>query len=214
MSLDLDADVLITELAPVPALIQRMGRCCRQDPPGKRRGRVYAYAPEGYRVGGPRGTAGRPAPGAAPYTADELDQGAKFVAALAQRDEQGKQREVCQDDLAVLLEELVPEDRTLWRRARSAFPDSGPFALTRDDQFRDENEYVVDAILSGDVEAWLAARAAQPKQPTERLVVPVPLRYTEADERLGSFLRRAEGGRYQRFLGYREEVEPDGPSKG
>lgn len=212
MSLDLDADVLITELAPVPALIQRMGRCCRQDPPGERRGHVHAYVPEGYRVGGPRGTAGRPAPGAAPYTADELDQGDQFVAVLAQRDEQGKQREVCQDDLAALLKELVPEDRRLLRRARSAFPDSGPFALARDDQFRDENEYVVDAILADDIDAWLAERTA--KRPADGLVVPVPRRYTGTDERLGSFLQRAEGGRYQWFLGYREEVEPDGQNNG
>src|SRR5207245_9787914 len=45
MSLDLDADVLISEVAPVPALIQRMGRCCRVPLPGDRRGRVYLYRP-------------------------------------------------------------------------------------------------------------------------------------------------------------------------
>ncbi|MGI9105911.1 MAG: CRISPR-associated helicase Cas3' [Pyrinomonadaceae bacterium] len=45
MSLDLDADVLITELAPASALIQRMGRCNR-DPKGREgAGEVYIYRP-------------------------------------------------------------------------------------------------------------------------------------------------------------------------
>jgi CRISPR-associated endonuclease/helicase Cas3 len=45
MSLDLDADVLISEVAPVTALIQRMGRCCRQKEPGERFGGVHLYEP-------------------------------------------------------------------------------------------------------------------------------------------------------------------------
>ncbi len=46
MSLDLDADVLITEEAPITAIIQRMGRCNRKNGCPRRSGKVYVYPPE------------------------------------------------------------------------------------------------------------------------------------------------------------------------
>ena len=60
MSLDLDADVLVTEYAPASSLVQRMGRCCRdtdahqKDPP--RVGQVVLY----------------PAENSAPYTKQDM----------------------------------------------------------------------------------------------------------------------------------------------
>src|SRR5262249_19226924 len=46
MSLDLDADVLITEEAPITALIQRMGRCNRKNQVPQTVGEVYVYPPD------------------------------------------------------------------------------------------------------------------------------------------------------------------------
>jgi len=193
MSLDLDADVLITELAPVPSLIQRMGRCCRNLTEDRPPGQVYAYPPEGYPAGRDRG--------ALPYTAAELRQGDLFVGALAGG------RGVSQADLSAQLELLVPEDEGLHPHQRSAFPDSGPYALSRDDAFRDENDYVVDAVLDADIPAWLDAKAN--KQPTDGFVLPVPRRHATPDDRLGSFLSRANAAQYHWFLGFQEEVPSD-----
>ena len=193
MSLDLDADVLITELAPVPSLIQRMGRCCRHLVEGRPPGLVYAYGPEGYPGGGDRG--------AAPYTSAELGQGDLFVDALT------GSGPVSQTALSDLLERLVPEDKDWHPNQRSAFPDSGPYAMGRDDLFRDENDYVVDAVLDTDIPLWLAAKATN--RPTDGFVVPVPRRHATPDDRLGSFLSSAKGARYHRFLGFQEEVLAD-----
>ena len=67
MSLDLDTDVLITEIAPVASIIQRMGRCCRE--PVRKNGRigkVYVYLPIGVK----------------PYDKKEVEAGSIFVEKL------------------------------------------------------------------------------------------------------------------------------------
>ena len=48
MSLDLDADLLVTEYAPPSSLVQRMGRCCRDTDAHKtgRVGQLAFYRPE------------------------------------------------------------------------------------------------------------------------------------------------------------------------
>jgi len=80
MSLDLDADVLVTEMAPVSSIIQRMGRCCRVERPGERRGIVYVYAPADEQ----------------PYTKDELAQCELFISYLS------AMPEVSQDDYPLI----------------------------------------------------------------------------------------------------------------
>lgn len=69
MSLDIDADLLITEACPITSLIQRMGRCNRQrDPrPLDGSGRVLVYHPEKESV----------------YSKDDLAGLDRFIAALA-----------------------------------------------------------------------------------------------------------------------------------
>lgn len=187
MSLDLDADVLITELAPVPALIQRMGRCCREQFPSlNRRGEVYTYPPPGF-----------PLEGFLPYERKELEQGAAFIASLADRPR------ISQADLNDRLRALPVEEPYVHGRF-AAFPDSGPYATSWEDPFREDDGFVVDAILDRDIEAWLEAR--RHKEPAEGLVVPVPRRWAKSDERLGAFLFRAPGERYNDVLGFQDEV--------
>ncbi|MFH2130196.1 MAG: CRISPR-associated helicase Cas3', partial [bacterium] len=70
MSLDLDADVLITEHAPLTSLIQRMGRCNRKARPGSDRiGQIYLYPPENNR----------------PYALEEMEGVEAFLRAVDQQ---------------------------------------------------------------------------------------------------------------------------------
>lgn len=157
MSLDLDADVLISEVAPVPALIQRMGRCCREKDPGERFGEVYLYEPERH----------------LPYEEHEIQQGLTFrnilveLTALGPEDER---RAVSQKDLSDYLSTLQTDVEP---RRYTAFWESGFWASAQEQAFREGEEFTVDCVLRRDIDSYLSARRGR-KPETPGYVVPVP----------------------------------------
>jgi CRISPR-associated endonuclease/helicase Cas3 len=178
MSLDLDADVLISEIAPVSALIQRAGRCARVWPLDGRVGEVYLYEP----------------PDERPYLNAEVSQGAEFAGWLA------AQQSVAQADLADYLERLEPVSPFMaggW----TGFLDSGWYALGREDTFREDDEITVEAVLPSDREAYLEAWGARAPQ-AQGYILPVLQRHSIADPSLDRWVRIASGGVYSEALGF------------
>jgi CRISPR-associated endonuclease/helicase Cas3 len=112
MSLDLDADVLISEVAPVPSLIQRLGRLNRRitpEKPGCPRP-AYFVPPEG-----------RPTP--APYATSEIEIARRWLEILKQL-----QRPLTQADLAEAFNSISPT-KELQLELRTEWLDSGYFAI-------------------------------------------------------------------------------------
>ncbi|MGE3596054.1 MAG: CRISPR-associated helicase Cas3' [Dehalococcoidia bacterium] len=188
MSLDLDADVLISEFADPPSLIQRMGRCNReQHPRPEPTGRVYLYAP----------------PGNLPYKHVDIDAGQRFAAKWHDRDD------VSQLDLAHYLEGLELDD-PVFAGGYNGFTDSGPYAYSRDDQFREDRDFTVDCVLDQDLVDFLAARE-QRSPGAGGYIVPVPGRDAQRDERLPQWLSVAPGRYYGQSLGFQS---PGGTYRG
>ncbi len=183
MSLDLDADVLISETAPVTSMIQRMGRCNRHAQYGSEKlGEVYFYSPEDD----------------LPYKPEELAGAVEFVDSLAGC-------EVKQVDLDVLLERLGPAIFEPERYA--AFLDDGPWASTR--ELRDAVEFTVTSILSNDISEYFELKKL--KAPVDRLYLPVPRRFARRHPRLGSFPLVADFGHYIPEFGFFEKPRPKIP---
>lgn len=177
MSLDLDADVLISEYAPVTALIQRMGRCNRHDYPGENRlGAVLLYSPES----------------GLPYSESDLTGVPDFVNDLAGED-------ASQADLQALLERYGPGEVEVERWL--AFIQGGVTASSREESLRDANDHTVSAILAVDVEDYLRMRR-EGNPGAEGLVLPVPRRESSTDPRLPGYLGVAAAERYDTMLGY------------
>lgn len=131
MSLDLDADVLISEHAPVPSLIQRFGRANRHL--RRERADLHTYAP----------------PAALPYERAELAAAERFLADIQGRD-------ISQTDLAAGLRHVPPEHRS---NAPARFESGGYYAVPG--QLRDIEEAGCTAVLDRDVDkvrALLEAR--------------------------------------------------------
>jgi CRISPR-associated endonuclease/helicase Cas3 len=187
MSLDLDADLLVTEWCPVTALIQRLGRCNRARQPRPGAGEVLVYRP----------------PDERPYDRDALAGLEAFLGELAGPEAVSQAR--LQDALR-----RAPAPPRLGDKACS-FLESGPYAQAGEETFRDIEEFTVPAILARDVPAFLAGDRAQ----RPGLVVPVPRKLSRALPRhpdLPSYLAVADDAHYHPALGFCDQ--PLGPQGG
>lgn len=149
MSLDLDADVLVTELAPVTALVQRFGRSNRSPSrPPEFRARVLWYAPTQE----------------LPYTRAEMAAG---LALLGELDG----REVSQAALCEALERHAPESP----RARDAarFLEGGYYATPG--SLREEDGFTQPAVLDDELAEVLEVR--RQGRSIDGYVLPVPRRW-------------------------------------
>lgn len=185
MSLDLDADVLITEIAPVPSLIQRMGRCCRVPIPSPgREGKVFVYSPSDHK----------------PYEKHEIAEGTAFLEALGR-----KQRRLTHADLGDYLANMDVLDPFI-EGGYNGFLDGGPYAMSSEEAFREGEDFTVDCVLEDDIEAFLVARRRDDSI-ADGLILPVPKRFAMDNSKLGRYLREASTAQYDLRFGFLDPQE-------
>ena len=185
MSLDLDCDLLVTEHAPVSALIQRFGRCCRDQrahEEGRRRtGRVVLYAPESN----------------LPYERDELKGVLEFIASI-------EGAVVSQSDLE---DRLASLDGSTYLSKDARFLVDGPWAAAGQDHFRDSEDRSRQAILPIDERDYEALSRSRERWRAQELIVPIPKGAVDASNRppwMPSWLSFADVKRHEYLppLGY------------
>lgn len=148
MSLDLDADVLITEFAPISSLVQRFGRANRHLARGDDfRATLHTYKP----------------PKDLPYDCKELETAQRFLDELGSGD-------ISQQRLAIALEKFANEERKA--DELPSFFTSGYFATMG--SFRDTDEYSIPCILDRDLEKVKALMESKPKKPYDGFIINVP----------------------------------------
>jgi CRISPR-associated endonuclease/helicase Cas3 len=177
MSLDLDADLLVSEAAPVPSLIQRAGRCCRVSDPGDRRGLVYIYKGESHY----------------PYAAEEVEEGLSFAQSMSARGESS------QTDLAKYLARLdaAPFVENPW----AAFWNSSFWVSSHDQEFREGADFAIDCILDSDIDCY--CNALRTKDPmADGYIVPAPRSEKPATDPRLPYLRVVLAKRYSPLYGY------------
>lgn len=176
MSLDLDADVLITEMAPITALVQRFGRANRH--PERRQGalgELFVYPPEG----------------AAPYTPEDFKSARQFITNL-----QGK-LEPSQRDLSDQLEQLAPKEHAA--KGVAGFLESGYYAVAAG--FREDDGSSCSAVLDSELSQVLHDLDQKPKISVDKFIIPAPRKLTQEDSRLPNYLRVVEASRYSPIFG-------------
>lgn len=184
MSLDLDADVLISEVAPIPSLVQRFGRANRHlnGKPPEFRARLLTYQPEK----------------TLPYDAKELDVATTFLAEFGAGD-------VSQRQLAEALERHAKGEPLSDGSAR--FLESGYFAVRG--EFRDIDEFSLPCVLTTDLDEVKPLVKAH--KPIDGFIVNVPKSYVlkpeDVDRQawLPKFLHLANGDLYNRKRGFLTE---------
>lgn len=182
MSLDLDADVLITETAPVSALIQRAGRCWRREA-GNGLGTVFVYEAEGSK----------------PYGVEELQMGRAFV------EEMIGHGAISQSDMAAYLaKQAAVNPQAEAELANAPFLGGGMYACAADESLREESEFTVDAVLDGDIDEYMSLRR-RGDEASRGFICPVPRKEAFADPkgRLDRPRHTADSSRYDPLTGYR-----------
>lgn len=176
MSLDLDADVLITEDAPISSIIQRLGRCNRRID-STTVGEVYIYTPDS----------------TMPYNSGDLHGIEGFINHLVHKGA------VSQSDLEKAMNEFGSKE-PVWERTASFF-NSGPYAVSGDQQLRDIDDASVPAVLSDDIARFVELQSRH--QPTDGLICPVPRPLArERNPSLPRWLAVAPGDHYSEWIGF------------
>jgi len=148
MSLDLDADVLITEFAPISSLVQRFGRANRHLARGNDfRATLHIYKP----------------PKDLPYDRQELSRAETFINELGNGD-------ISQKRLAVALEKFANEERKA--DGLPSFFTSGYFATMG--SFRDADEFTAPCILDRNLDQVKQLMESRPKKPYDGFIINVP----------------------------------------
>jgi CRISPR-associated endonuclease/helicase Cas3 len=167
MSLDLDADVLITEVAPVSSLVQRFGRANRHLARGDEfRATLHTYT----------------APGHLPYSKDELAIAETFLAELSHQS-------ISQYQLSEALERHSKPERDADGSAR--FLDSGYYATPG--SFRDTDEYSVPCILDSDLEKVKAILNSKETYKKEPYMINLPKKWAKWETEYHSWLPKYIG---------------------
>ena len=178
MSLDLDADSLYSEIAPLADDIQRMGRANRK---GEREvGYVRFFQSD-----------------EKPYVRNELEEARERLGQLTDLSR------VSQADLAELMSTLLGQ-AMLDRELVPLFSDRVP--TLESSGYRQSDDYTVDAVLQQDLEEYVQMKLERdPKAPG--LVVPVPFYRTKKPDhsKAPRFLRVADSDTYTPFLGFQEK---------
>jgi len=177
MSLDLDADVLISETAPITSMIQRMGRCNRRlENPDL--GAVFFYSPDNL----------------LPYNEEDMLGTQDFLTTL-------DGQTVNQERLEELLDMFGDSARET--ESYSAFIKDTAWAQSREKELADIKETSVQAILNRDITRYWQLR--KDGKPTDGLLLPVP-RFPESltweNERIGTFPRVASEMHYDPLYGF------------
>ncbi|WP_404784961.1 CRISPR-associated helicase Cas3' [Altericista sp. CCNU0014] len=167
MSLDLDADVLITEFAPISSLVQRFGRANRHLARGDNfRATLHIYKP----------------PKDLPYEHKELEIAKRFLDELGIGD-------ISQKRLAVALEKFANEERKA--DGLPSFFTSGYFATMG--SFRDTDEYAVPCVLDRDLEKVKTLAESRPKKPYDGFIINVPRKGINSSDDKPSWLPKYLG---------------------
>jgi CRISPR-associated endonuclease/helicase Cas3 len=199
MSLDLDADRLVSEDAPLTALIQRLGRANRsRGRPRDYRAEVFTYAPED----------------ANPYAHEDGGREALAATGLFCADHHGLDLGQIQLAHALESDNYAPSQRM--PEASAGFLSGGWFATARPLRGEDDDRDV-RCVLSTDLEAGLGASGMLgDKDPLDAWVINVPRRFVLSVRQRGqdvpevdlpgwlthARLHVADGGRYDPLLGF------------
>lgn len=185
MGLDLDADLLVTELAPITALIQRMGRCNRSRRPRENAGTVLVYQPEKEK----------------PYEQRDLFGVDEFLESVS------KLSTISQTQLeAALRASPKIEERS---KAACQFLRSGPYASSGVAQFRDIEEFTLPTVLESDL--LEVTERTRDRKPIDGYIVPVPRRFrSPAPSSLPNYIGMAKSDYYVDTFGFCDELPSAG----
>ena len=182
MSLNIDADVLVSAIAPPSSLIQRMGRACRNRHKGNipnRKARIVMFLSHTEK----------------PYDIEEIQRGFDFIKNLLGKD-------ISQEMLSSALMELSKGDEPTTEAHTAPFFSNFPW-LTYANATREEDEYLWPCILDKDLDVARKAYKIN-RQSIQEYIVKVPCYRAMPleDSILPKYIRTQHSSSYSEEFGF------------